>query len=239
MSNLPYCADGDNFVFLHSENTNDVIASMVKTLQVGLLEDHPVFRTGVKLSLAPVCHVVVEAATAREFFKKLQSAHLDVVVLDILLPDASGVDVAQRLKTEYPDIKILVLSVDGREETFEQLVEIGIDGFLSKNASEDKILEAVQAICRGDKYFSRPEEILERDILLSARSTKHEALTERECDIMLAFCKGLSCCEIAQKMGISPKTVDNHKQHIFAKLGIHNIVQLVTYAVRNKIIVLS
>lgn len=203
------------------------------------MEDHPVFRTGVKLSLAPVCHVALEAATASEFFTKLQTATIDIVVLDIMLPDASGIDVAQRLREEHPEVKILVLSVDGREETFVRLMQIGIDGFLSKNASEDKILEAVQTICGGGNYFSRPEDILERDILISACSRRHESLTERECDIMLAFCKGLSCNEIAKMMYISPKTVDNHKQHIFAKLGIHNIVQLVTYAVRNKIIVLS
>lgn len=212
---------------------------MIKTIQVALLEDHPVFRTGVKLSLAPVCHVALEAATASEFFTKLQTATIDIVVLDIMLPDASGIDVAQRLREEHPEVKILVLSVDGREETFVRLMQIGIDGFLSKNASEDKILEAVQTICGGGNYFSRPEDILERDILISACSRRHESLTERECDIMLAFCKGLSCNEIAKMMYISPKTVDNHKQHIFAKLGIHNIVQLVTYAVRNKIIVLS
>lgn len=220
---------------------------MAKNLQVGLLEDHPVFRTGVKLSLAPVCHVALEAATAHEFFQKLPSTPLDIAVLDILLPDASGVDVAQRLRAEYPEVKILVLSVDGREKTFECLMEIGIEGFLSKNAPEEKILEAVQTICDGGNYFSRPEGVLERDILISAShspglmagSLRHEALTDREYDIMLAFCKGLSAGEIAKMMYISPKTVDNHKQHIFAKLGIHNIVQLVTYAVRNKIIVLS
>lgn len=218
---------------------------MAKTLQVGLLEDHPVFRTGVKLSLAPVCHVALEAATAHDFFLQIQSTSLDIAVLDILLPDASGVDVARRLRSEHPEVKILVLSVDGREETFEQLMAIGIEGFLSKNASEDKILEAVLTICEGGNYFSRPEEVLERDILISAShsegliSRRHESLTDREYDIMLAFCKGLSASEIAKQMYISPKTVDNHKQHIFAKLGIHNIVQLVTYAVRNKIIVLS
>lgn len=224
---------------------------MAKSLQVALLEDHPVFRTGVKLSLAPVCHVAVEAATACEFFAKLQAARIDVAVLDILLPDASGIEVAQRLRSERPEVKILVLSVDSREETFEQLMEIGIDGFLSKNASEESILEAVQTIAEGGNYFSRPEDILERDILISAshnlpgeggataNSQRHETLTDREYDIMLAFCKGLSACEIAKMMYISPKTVDNHKQHIFAKLGIHNIVQLVTYAVRHKIIVLS
>lgn len=239
MSNFPYCTADDNCVILPTETTPDIIESMANSLQVALLEDHPVYRTGVKLSLTPVCHVSLEAATAREFFEKLPEARVDIAVLDILLPDASGVEVAQRLRKEYPAIKILVLSVDSREETFQQLMEIGIEGFLSKNASEDKILEAVKTICEGETYYSRPGEILERDVLISVRSSKHDALTDREYDIMLAFCKGLSANEIAKQMFISPKTVDNHKQHIFTKLGIHNIVQLVTYAVRNKIIVLS
>lgn len=239
MRNLPYCENGDKCVILQEEITSDNIALMAKTIQIALLEDHPVYRTGVKLALAPACHVSLEAATAAEFFAKLPSSRVDIVVLDIILPDVSGMEVAKRLREEYPDIKILVLSVDSREETLMQLVDIGIDGFLSKNAPEEKLLEAVRTIYDGDVYFSRPEGILERDILISAQSCRHEALTDREYDIMLALCKGLSCLEIAEQMYISPKTVDNHKQHIFAKLGIHNLVQLVTYAVRNKIIVLS
>ena len=239
MRNLPYCAEDDKCVILQEEITSDNIVLMANTIQIALLEDHPVYRTGVKLALAPACHVSMEAATAADFFTQLPSSRVDVVVLDVMLPDASGIDVAKRLREEYPAIKILVLSVDSREETLMQLMDIGIDGFLSKNAPEEKLLEAVRAIYNGDMYFSRPGDILERDILISAQSRKHEALTDREYDIMLALCKGLSCQEIAEQMFISPKTVDNHKQHIFAKLGIHNIVHLVTYAVRNKIIVLS
>lgn len=239
MRNLPYCEEDDNCVILQKHTTPENIASMANTIQIALLEDHPVYRTGVKLALTPVCHVSLEAATAAEFFMKLPSAKVDIVVLDIILPDSSGIDVAKRLREEHPDIKILVLSVDCREETFMQLMSVGIEGFLSKSAPEEKILEAVKALHDGKAYYSRPEEILERDILIAAQARKHEALTDREYDIMLALCKGLSCQEIAQQMFISPKTVDNHKQHIFAKLGIHNVVQLVTYAVRNKIIVLS
>lgn len=213
--------------------------NMSYTIQVALLEDHPVLRTGVKLSLTPMFHVALEAETGAEFFRKLASVHIDVAVLDLMLPDMSGVEVAQRLRREYPDIKILIFSADTREDTFEQLLEAGIDGFLSKNSPEEQLQEAVRSITNGERYFSRPEQVLEREILVSMQSCKHESLTDRECDIMLALCKGMSCSEIAQQMFISPKTVDNHKQHIFAKLGIHNVVQLVTYAVRNKILILS
>lgn len=212
---------------------------MVSTYNIAILEDHPVFRTGVKLALTPAYHVVLEAETGMEFFEKISSAQVDVVVLDLILPDMSGLSVARRLRREHPEVKILVLSVDSREEIFRELLDIGIDGFLSKSAPEERLCEAVQTVIDGKTYFSRPENILERDILLAAQSRKHEQLTSRECDVMLALCKGLSCVKIAEQMGISPKTVDNHKQHIFSKLGIHNLVELVTYAVRNKIIVLS
>lgn len=238
MRNSPYCAKNDKCVILQEEITSENIATMANTIQIALLEDHPVYRAGVKMALTPECHVSLEAVTAAEFFMKLTSVKVDIVVLDILLPDVSGIDVAKRLREEYPNIKILVLSVDCREETFLQLMSVGIEGFLSKNASEEKLLEAVKAIYKGNTYYSRPQEVLERDILIAAQTRKHGALTNRECDVMLALCKGLSCQEIADQMFISPKTVDNHKQHIFAKLGIHNVVQLVTYAVRNKIIVL-
>lgn len=226
-------------VLLHAEPLSVSKDSMAISPQVALLEDHPMLRTGLKLSLAPMYHVALEAGTAAEFFTKVQSTHIDVLVLDIILPDVSGVEVAKRLRSEKPEIKILVLSVDSREETFQQLVQIGVEGFLSKNAPEEKLQEAIRTILDGETYYSRPECILEREILLSAQPRKHELLTDREYDVMLAFCKGLSCNEIADQMCISPKTVDNHKQHCFAKLGIHNMVQLVTYAVRNKIIVLS
>lgn len=213
------------------------VTQMVNPIQVAILEDHPVFRSGIKLSLVPACHICLEDELGAAFLEKIATVKADVVVLDLMLPDMSGVDVAKELKAKYADnIKILVMSVDTQEDTMETLMRIGIDGFLSKNASQDQLLEAVKTLAGGSTYFSRPEEVLEREILIAARSNKHEALTDREYDVMLALCKGLSCTEIADQMYIAPKTVDNHKQHIFAKLGIHNVVQLVTYAVRNKII---
>lgn len=239
MRDFPYFINEEKCVSLQPKNLFAEETQMSKTTQVAILEDHPVFLTGIKMSLAPVYHVCLEASTVGEFFDKLPSVSPDILILDLILPDASGIDVAKRLRSEHPDIKILVLSIDTREETLQQLLEIGVEGFLCKNASEDSVLDAVRAITGGKKYFSRPEDVLERDILIAARNDRHKTLTDREYDIMLAFCKGMSGQEIAQQMFISPKTVDNHKQHIFAKLGIHNIVQLVIYAVRNKIIVLN
>lgn len=212
---------------------------MDKEFQVAILEDHPMFRIGIRLQLPTTCHLCMEAATGAEFFDMLASHQPDLVILDLMLPDMNGFDVARLLKKDNSHIKILVMTIDAREETIQQLVEIGVEGFLSKNASVQQFQEALQNLLNGSTYFSRPSEVLEREVLISLGNHRPELFTDREYDIMLALCKGLSNSEIAREMFISPKTVDNHKQHIFTKIGIHNTVQLVTYAVRNKIIILS
>lgn len=211
---------------------------MAEKVQVALLEDHPVYRAGLKYTLSPIYDVAIEAGTATAFFQKLADTHIDILILDLILPDMLGTEVARRIKELGRDIKILVLSVDIREEVLKQLLKIGIDGFLSKNSSEERLLEAMSTITQGEQYFECPEEALERDILIAGQNLAHEQLTEREHDIMLAFCNGLSSAEIAAKMFISPRTVDNHKQHIFEKLGIHNVVELVTYAIKHKIFII-
>lgn len=212
---------------------------MEKNIKIALLEDHPVFRTGLKLALTPLYQVAIETDSAVNFFEQLRVTPIDLVILDLVLTDYSGIEVARQLKATHPDTRILVFSIDLRNETMKQLIEIGVDGFMNKRADEEMIREAVATILKGQKYFVRPEEVLERDILAAEVPNISTKLTERERDIMLAFCKGLSSKEIAAQMCISQFTVENHKQHIFAKFGIHNVVELVTYAIRNKIIILS
>ena len=210
---------------------------MENPIQVAILEDHPVFRTGIKMALSTACQVCLEEALGSSFLKKVGTVRPHIVVLDLILPDTSGIEVARTLKARYADgIKILVMSVDAREETMEELIAIGVEGFLSKNATQEQLLEAVRALNDGQKYFTRPEDVLEREILIAARTCRHEPLTEREYDVLVALCNGLSCSEIADQLFVAPKTIDNHKQHIFAKFGIHNVAQLVVYAVKNKII---
>lgn len=235
---MPYYKKVKKDVSLHQNFNSSDATDMASSPQIALLEDHPVYRCGLKLTLAPIYHVALEADSASSFFEQLESKHIDVLILDLILPDLSGIEVARIVKETYPEIKILVLSVDSREESVRELMQIGIDGFLCKSSSEKKLHEAMQALLNGKPYFERPEEILERDVLISRKDQALTQLTAREHDIMLALCKGMSCNEISAKMFISPKTVDNHKQHIFSKLGIHNTVELVTYAIKNKIILL-
>lgn len=208
--------------------------------RIAILEDHPLTRAGIKLALQPHYSIVIEATTARELFQGLskQEEETELLLLDIILPDMSGVEVARWIKSEYPEMKILVFSADNTTETVRQLLEIGVDGLLSKNSSDKTICQAVETIIDGGHFYLEDEAKLERDILIS-KSQKHVALlTEREREVMIGFCKGMTSIEIADVMCLSQRTVENHKQHIFRKCDINNTVELILYALNNGIIAL-
>jgi len=212
---------------------------MAENIKIALLEDHPVFRMGLKTALSADYQIVLEAGTGTAFLEQIDANPADLIILDLILPDVSGIDVARQLKAANPDVKILVFSIDMREETMQQLVEMEVEGFISKRSDLSQLKEAIDTLLSGQRYYVRPERVLERDVLIAQEPRVDELLTARERAIMMAFCQGSSTKEIAKQFYISPFTVENHKRHIFAKLGIHNVVELVNYAIRNRIITLG
>lgn len=208
---------------------------MADKLQIALLEDHPVFRAGLKMSVQPIGDVVLEAGLAQSFIDQMPGKTIDVAILDLILPDLSGFEVARHIKAVSPTTKVLIFSIDIREETVTRLAELGVEGFISKRADSAQLCEAIQCVMDGNKYFVRAETVLERDVLISQQPVFAKQLTRREYDVMVAFCQGRTSKEIAAQLYISPYTVENHKRHIFSKLGIHNVVELVNYAIRNRI----
>lgn len=202
-----------------------------------MLEDHPLTRSGVKMALMPNYIVELEASTAGEFFSLLDDKEIDIVLLDINLPDYSGVEVARRLRRERPEIKILIFSVDASEETINQLLEINVEGIISKVSGENAVLEAVRTVLNGENFYLQDAEKLERDILIAKSVTKPStALTEREKAVLLACCKGMTDAEVADALCLSVRTIENHKLHIFRKWGINNSVEMLRYAIRSGIV---
>lgn len=211
--------------------------AMGRIRNIALLEDHPLTRAGVKLALTPLFHFSIEASSSKEFFTKFECLkQIELVLLDITLPDESGIEVARRLKSEYPNVRILVFSVDTSEDTVRQLLEIGVDGLLSKRSSESTILHAVSTVIDGGHFYLEDEEKLERDILISQVSKPKTLLTEREQEILIGFCKGMTSFELADTLCLSQRTVENHKLHIFRKCGINNTVEMLLYALNNGIV---
>lgn len=210
---------------------------MTKLRNIALLEDHPLTRSGIKLALTPLFHVSVEASNVKEFFTKFNDGgNVELVLLDIILPDGSGVDVARRLKSEYPHVRILVFTVDTSQDTVRQLLEIGVDGLLCKKSSEATILQAVRTVIDGGHFYLEDEEKLERDILISQVPKPMTQLTEREQEILIGFCKGMTSYELADALCLSQRTVENHKLHIFRKCGINNTVEMMLYALNHGIV---
>lgn len=209
---------------------------MKRLHKIVLLEDHPLTRMGVKQALSPMYQIAFEASSQSEFFKKISNHATDLVLLDILLPDGSGIEVARRLKAEYPEIKILVFSIDTNESTVRELLEIGVEGLLSKRATEPTIVKAVATVLEGEHFYLEDAEKLERDILISKASRPAATLTEREQEVLRGFCKGMTSFEIANALCISQRTVENHKQHIFRKCGINNTVEMMIYALKSGIV---
>ena len=208
-------------------------------MNIALLDDHQLVRIGVATTLRNTKHTItISVATADELFDALhQGKPCDILLLDILLPGMNGIEVAKRMRNEYPKIKIIVLSVDSREYTLIQLLQIGIDGFVSKRGTQDEVVRAIDSVENGVPFYGRDIAILIRDIS-DAKLNKQNtaALTKREFEIIQACCDGLLGKEIAEKLNISLRAVNSHKTNIFNKLGISSSVELVRFAIEHGII---
>ena len=203
-----------------------------------MVEDHQLFRLGISTALKSQpekYNVVGEASNAAEFFQIIETTDADIVLLDIHLPDQSGIEIASKLIQLRPAMKILVLSAENDAETISKLIETGINGFISKNATMKDLFIAINYIEEGAEYFGKDISKIIRDIKVAKKDGK-EQFTERENEIIALCSEGLTAKEIAERMYINVATVNTHKNNIFKKLGINNSVELVIYAMKNGII---
>ena len=162
-----------------------------------------------------------------------------LVLLDIILPGISGIETARRLRNERPEMKILVISSENTTEVLESLLEIGIEGFISKRSGgTDEIAQAIHTVMSGIEYFGKDISYLIYQIYVSKKNTAEVTpeFTEREKEIIELCRDGLLAKEIAERTGISINTVKNHKNNIFRKLGIGSTMEMVQYALKYKII---
>ena len=209
-------------------------------IDVILVDDHELFRMGVQKALDKEdanIRLIGEAETGEELFCLLENLSPHIILLDIILPDMSGVEIATRLKKERPEIKILALSAENTKETINNLLDIGIDGFISKRMSNTGILSnAIHNIAGGEKFFGKDiAEIIYR-IYIAKTTTVSADFTEQEKKIIEFSRQGMNSKLIAKELCISSRTVNNHKNNIFRKLGINNTMEMVQYAIKKRII---
>jgi len=206
------------------------------TVRVMVVDDHPMWREGVARDLTEAGYEIVAAVgDGAQAVRVGTSLRPDVVVLDLQLPDLSGVEVITALVATGSPIRILVLSASGEHQDVLDAVKAGATGYLLKSAARDEFLSAVQRTADGDAVFTPGLAGLvlgEYRRLAAAPATDSGAprLTDRETEILRLVAKGLSYKQIAERLVLSPRTVQNHVQNTLGKLQLHNRVELVRYA---------
>ena len=211
-------------------------------MKIYLVDDHKLFREGLKLLLSAqkFVHHIYEASNGKEFVENLSFVDCDVVLMDIDMPEMDGVEATKEALRIRPSLKIIVLSMYGDEQYYYKMIDAGAKGFLLKNSGIDKVVAAIQKVAAGESFFS--EELLV-NILNNMRDNKADTagaadndISDREVEILYQVCLGLSNQEIADKLFISKRTVDKHRANLLSKTGCKNTAALVMYAIKNKII---
>jgi two-component system invasion response regulator UvrY len=207
-------------------------------IRVITVDDHPVVRRGLKQIIAaePDMQVVGEAENAREGIRVIRETACDAVVLDITLPDASGLDVLSRLRTERPTLPVLIMSIHDEEPYALRVLKAGASGYLMKNSIPEELIKAIRKITSGGKYIS--PSIAERlaSEFASPEKSPHEKLSDREFQILCLIASGKSLKEIGEALCISGKTVSSYRARILEKMNVKTNADLVGYALKNRLI---
>ncbi|TDD61329.1 response regulator [Actinomadura rubrisoli] len=203
-----------------------------------VVDDHPMWREAVARDLAEAGHeVVATAGEGRAAVRIVAAARPQVAVVDLQLPDISGVEVTRLLVAADPPVRVLVLSASGEQQDVLEAVKAGATGYLLKSAAREEFLDAVQRTGAGDAVFTPGLAglVLGEYRRLAAAPAREDddapRLTERETEVLRLVAKGLTYKQIAQRLVLSHRTVQNHVQNTLGKLQLHNRVELVRYAI--------
>jgi DNA-binding NarL/FixJ family response regulator len=206
-------------------------------VRVMVVDDHPMWRDGVARDLAEAGYDVVAAVgEGAQAVRVAAATRPDVVVLDLQLPDLSGVEVIRGLLSGHPAVRVLMLSASGEQQDVLDAVKAGASGYLLKSAARADFLEAVRRTAAGDAVFTPGLAGLvlgeyRRLATTPAPAGDTPRLTERETEVLRLVAKGLSYKQIAERLVVSHRTVQNHVQNTLNKLQLHNRVELVRYAI--------
>jgi DNA-binding NarL/FixJ family response regulator len=208
-------------------------------LNIIIADDHLLFREGVKRILSETSDIAVveEAGNGQELLEKTGMKKYDVILLDISMPGRSGLDVIKQLRSDNPDIPILVLSMHPEAEYAERVLKAGASGYLVKECTPDELIEAIRKVSKGKKYVTPSlAEILACNLDIKTSGLPHEALSDREYEIMCMIASGKTVKEIAGELSLSRKTISSHRAHILEKMGMKNNAQLTHYAIQNHLV---
>lgn len=199
-----------------------------------LADDHPVFRAGLKtlISMQKDFEVVGEAGNGVQLLERLVKTACHMVILDLSMPEMDGLEVLERLKNEYPHLKVLIVSMHKEREHFKYALSLNVDGYVLKDDVTEKIISAIKQIQSGGKSFSREllSLVVEDYSVILDSPLSVKLLTKREKDILKLIVAGHTSKEIGERLNISKRTVDVHRAHIFEKLQVESLAELIKFS---------
>jgi DNA-binding NarL/FixJ family response regulator len=206
-----------------------------KRIRVLVADDHMIVRTGIRhvVESEPDLEVVGEAASGAEALSLASTLRPDVVVLDISMPDRSGLEVAARLRGDKAGPRVLILSMHDNPEYVLESVRAGAHGYLLKDTAGTELRNAIRAVCRGESYFSPPVASQLTAAVRSEQENSHavDQLTSREREVLLGVVQGRTNKQIATDLGISHRTVETHRESLMRKLQIRSVAELTRFAI--------
>ena len=207
-----------------------------------IVDDHELFRDGLKyvIEKLPDFLVIAEANNGKQFLELLNNEKPDLVLMDISMPVMNGIEATEKAIENYPDLKIIVLSMFGEQEYYYRMISAGVKGFVLKQSGKHELEKAIKEVLNGGNYFS--QELLCKIItnfnnknVLTSNNTIVK-LTDRESEILQLVCNGMTNAEIADKLFLSQKTIEGHKTRLMQKTNTKNTAGLVMFAIKTGIV---
>jgi DNA-binding NarL/FixJ family response regulator len=206
-----------------------------------IVDDHPLVREGLKSILQPaaVYEVVGQAGNARDAIRMIKNLKPDLVLLDMVLPDKSGIELSREIRSISPPTRIIIISMHSKVDYIVKAFEAGATGYMAKESATERLLSGIDHVLNGEYFMDGrvSHKVVEKLMQtphkeMKIRDEAYETLTPREQEVMVLLAEGNSAKETAAELFISPKTVDNHRTSIMNKLGLHSTLELVRYAAR-------
>jgi two-component system invasion response regulator UvrY len=208
-------------------------------IRVLIADDHTIVRRGLIDIITQEDDMVIagEVADGAGVLRFVREDGVDVVVLDIALPDQNGLDVLHHIKGMKPGLSVLMLSVHPEEQYAVRALKSGASGYLTKDSAPDELVAAIRKAAQGGKYVSRTlAEQLAQQLDFETEAARHESLSDREFQVFLRMARGMPLTEIAEQLFLSPKTISSYRSRILEKMGFRKNAEIVRYAIEKKLI---
>jgi DNA-binding NarL/FixJ family response regulator len=215
---------------------------MKDLIKIIIVDDHEIFRNGLKMVLSKLKHVdvVAEASNGYDFLDIIRKTPTDIVLMDIEMPNLNGIDATAIALKEFPNIKVIALTMFNDDDYIQNMIDVGVKGFLLKNINKETLDKAIVKVFNGGNYFS--EELFSfftKHIKKEEKPKENEIkFTKREMEILQLLSEGLNNKEIAEILFVSERTIAGHKTNLLLKTGCKNAVSLLSYAVKNKLVII-